>query len=170
MSLDVYLEKKLSADSADNSIEDLSTLHEEYSYFLKYITQEEFLDYEAWYKEHGTVEVYGANITHNLGNMASEAAIYDALWRPYRLAAGYDAIDAENYEAEYAFEGEQTILAKDIIKPIEKGLKKLVLKPSYYKTFDSENGWGIYDHFVPFVEKYLNALKKHPNSVVAVSR
>ena len=29
--------------------------------------------------------LYDANITHNLGEMAKKAGIYEALWRPYRL-------------------------------------------------------------------------------------
>ena len=44
--------------------------------------------------------VYGANITHNLGQMADKAGIYEALWRPYRLKQGYD-IPENNYELEY---------------------------------------------------------------------
>ena len=34
--------------------------------------------------------MYNANITHNLGKMAEEAGIYEALWRPYQLKEGYN--------------------------------------------------------------------------------
>jgi hypothetical protein len=48
-------------------------------------------------------EMYSANITHNLGDMASEAGIYEALWRPYRLKEGYN-IPEDDHNAEYKFE------------------------------------------------------------------
>ena len=32
------------------------------------------------------------------------------------------------------------------------------------------NGWGMYEHFVPFVEKYLEACKEYPDAVIEVSR
>ena len=113
--------------------------------------------------------LYDANITHNLGKMAGEAGIYEALWRPHRLIPGYD-IHEDDHDAEYALEDSVTIIAKDIIEPIEKGLKDLKSRPNYFKQFDSPNGWGLYVHFVPFVEKYLNALKENPEAIVEVSR
>jgi hypothetical protein len=81
-----------------------------------------------------TDSLYWANITHNLGKMAGEAGIYKALWRP------------EEIEAKYA---------KDIIEIVEKGLADLKARPEYFEQFNSPNGWGMYEHFVPFVEKYL---------------
>jgi len=32
------------------------------------------------------------------------------------------------------------------------------------------NGWGLYIHFVPFVEAYLGACINYPNSIIKVSR
>ena len=116
-----------------------------------------------------TNPLYDANITHNLGEMAREAGIYEALWRPHRLVEGYD-IDEKNHTAEWEFENSVKIKAKDIIEIIEKGLNELKAKPEYFKQFDSPNGWGIYDHFVPFVEKYLKALKKYPEAIVKTCR
>ena len=43
-------------------------------------------------------------------------------------------------------------------------------RPDYYKTFDSENGWGLYVNFIPFIEKYLEALKEHPESFIECNR
>ena len=96
-----------------------------------------------------TEEVYEANITHNLGDMAEEAGIYKALWRP-------EEIDC--------------VIASDIVPLLEEGLKKLLSKPAYYTTFDSPNGWGLYVHFVPFVEKYLEACQEYPEAIIEVSR
>lgn len=93
--------------------------------------------------------VYDANITHNLGEMADKAGIYEALWRPEEIGK---------------------TKAGEIIHILESGLIALKLKPDYYKTFDSPNGWGLYKHFVPFVEGYLNACREFPDSDIVVSR
>jgi len=94
-------------------------------------------------------EVYSSNITHNLNKMAAVAGIYQALWRPEEL----------NIE-----------LAGDLIPLLREGLLKLIESPSTYKEYDSSNGWGIYDHFVPFVCKYLSACYENPTAVVSISR
>ena len=112
---------------------------------------------------------YDANITHNLGEMAEEAGIYEALWRPHRLREDYD-IAEDNYEAEHEFEDNVVILASEIIPVLEKGLNDLKARPEYFEKFNSSNGWGMYENFVPFVEKYLNACKEYPNAIVEVSR
>jgi hypothetical protein len=114
-------------------------------------------------------ELYSANITHNLGEMADKAGIYEALWRPHRLREVYD-ISEDDHFAEREYEDSVTILAKDIIPYLEKGLEKLISKPDYYEKFNSPNGWGMYEHFVPFVQDYLTACKHFPESIVNVSR
>ncbi len=93
--------------------------------------------------------VFDTNITHNLNKMADEAGIYYALWRP---------------EEKGWKEG------KDIIEVLEKGLKELKNRPEHYKKFDAENGWGTYEHFVPFVEEVLKACKEYPDAEIEVSR
>ena len=114
-------------------------------------------------------EGYWANITHNLCKMAEEAGIYEALWRPHRLKPEYDVPD-EDYKAEWAFEDQCTVLANEIITPIEKGLQDLKARPDHFKQFDASNGWGTYEQFVPWVEEYLNACKLSPNAKVEVRR
>jgi len=104
------------------------------------------LDYK---KDNNDIEVFSANITHNLGTMADKAGIYYALWRPEEIKAKK---------------------AKDVVEILEKGLKKLKAKPAYYKKFNSSNGWGMYKHFVPFVEEILEACKKYPNAKIYISR
>lgn len=113
--------------------------------------------------------VYSANITHNLGEMAGKAGIYEALWRPHRLRKEYVAAE-DDYKAEYEFEDSVTIKASEIIPLLEKGLEDLKARPEYFKQFDSPNGWGLYVHFVPFVEKYLEACREYPEAIVEVSR
>lgn len=94
-------------------------------------------------------EVYWGNITHNLNKMAEKAGIYNALWRP-----------EEN--------GIET--AQQLIPILEDGLRLLKRKPKYFQKFNAPNGWGDYDGFVRFVEKYLKACRDNPNAKVEVSR
>jgi hypothetical protein len=113
--------------------------------------------------------MYESNITHNLGNMASEAGLYEALWRPHRLKEGYN-IPEDDHDAEYEFEEANPTFAYQIIDVVEKGLEELKSNPEHYETFNSPNGWGMYKNFVPFVEKYLDALKQYSECRVIVSR
>tara|TARA_R110000851_G_scaffold308922_2_gene468121 strand:- start:5040 stop:5462 length:423 start_codon:yes stop_codon:yes gene_type:complete len=116
-----------------------------------------------------TEYVYDANITHNLNEMAGEAGIYKALWRPYRLREdfkdlGLYACDEDEYEKKCL------IRAEDIIELLEIGLIDLKERPEHFEQFNSSNGWGMYEHFVPFVEKYLNACKKYPKCLIEIDR
>lgn len=96
-----------------------------------------------------TTEVYSANITHNLGKMAREAGIYEALWRPEEIGI---------------------TKAEQLIKPLEEGLALLKREPEHFAQFNAPNGWGMYEHFVPFVEQYLEACRENPDADVSASR
>jgi hypothetical protein len=93
--------------------------------------------------------IYDANITHNLGRMAKEAGFYQALWRP-------EEIGIEK--------------AKDLIPYIRNGINKMIEDPDYYKQFDSPNGWGLYDNFLPWLIKLFHELKRYPESYIYSSR
>src|SRR3990167_294857 len=112
-----------------------------------------------------TETFYDANITHNLGKMADEAGIYEALWRPHRLKEGYN-IPEDDHEAEYKFEDANPSIARDIIGKLGIGLDLLKKDPEHFRKFDASNGWGKYEHFVPFVEKYLNACIEYPDAQI----
>jgi len=94
-------------------------------------------------------ELYTGNITHNLNKMAVECNLYDVLWSP--IENGYT-------------------VAEEIIDTLELGLNDLKKKPNYYEQFNSPNGWGLYKHFVPFVENYLNACKEYPKAKIEISK
>ena len=94
-------------------------------------------------------EVFEANITHNLGEMADKAGIYYACWRPEEIGAKF---------------------AGDIIQLLEMGLADMRARPEYFKQFNSPNGWGLYENFVPWVERYLEACKENPDAEISVSR
>jgi len=42
--------------------------------------------------------------------------------------------------------------------------------PERFRAFNSSNGWGLYEHFVPFVRDYLTACEANPDAVVTASR
>ena len=115
-----------------------------------YLIRKRYLSYDEGktYTEDDE-QVYWANITHNLGKMAGEACIYEALWRPEEIGK---------------------TKASEIVELLEKGLADLKARPEHFETFNSPNGWGMYEHFVPFVEKYLEACKEYPDAVIEVSR
>lgn len=94
-------------------------------------------------------EIYWANITHNLGRMAAAAGIYKELWRPEEIGI---------------------TKASQLIEPLSAGLDRLKAKPDRFRLFDAPNGWGRYEHFVPFVEQYLAACRENPEATVNVSR
>lgn len=96
-------------------------------------------------------EFYNANITHNLNKMAEAADIYTALWRPEEATPPY-------------------VYGADLVKVLSDGLERLEADPAKFEVFNASNGWGLYEHFVPFVRKYLNACKKYPTAKVGASR
>lgn len=102
------------------------------------------LDFELIFER----KVHDSNITHNLNVMAGEAGIYDCLWRP----------EENGYHR-----------AEDIIEPLREGLRKLKDDPEYFKQFNSPNGWGTYEHFVPFVEDILESCIIFPEAKIVTS-
>ena len=94
-------------------------------------------------------EVYSANITHNLNTMASEAGIYETVWRP---------------------EENGITKAKQLIDPLAKAIKEMEDDPFRFKKFDSPNGWGLYVDFLPWLKKYMAACIAEPEAQVIVSR
>ena len=93
--------------------------------------------------------VYHANITHNLGAMAEEAGIYKHLWRPEELGISK---------------------ALDLIEPLSRGLALMKANPVKFKMLDPDNGWGSYNMFLPWIEKYIQACTENPDAEVRVSR
>lgn len=93
--------------------------------------------------------LYEANITHNLTRMAEAAGIYKHLWRPEEIGI---------------------TKAEQLIAPLTEGLAKLQANPVHYAQFNASNGWGLYEQFVPWVSRYLEACQEFPNADVCVSR
>ena len=94
-------------------------------------------------------ELYSRNITHNLGRMAGEAGIYECLWRPDEHGITH---------------------ARQIIDPLAAGVALLATQKARFETFNAANGWGLWEHFLPFCADYLQACRDNPDALVKVSR
>lgn len=93
--------------------------------------------------------LFEANITHNLNVMAEKAGIYREVWRPEECGI---------------------VKARQLIEPLSKGIERLNANPAKFRKYEPENKWGTYDIFVPWLERYLAACKRHPGAKIRVSR
>lgn len=96
-------------------------------------------------------EVASFNITHNLGQMADSAGIYDCLWRPEK-------------------QDPPIVTASQCVPLLRDGLKRLRNMPAEFKSLSAPNGWGVYEQFVPWVERVLAACEANPDALVRASR
>ena len=93
--------------------------------------------------------VFSANITHNLGRMASSAGLYEYVWRPEEV---------------------EITKAGELIHALRVGIKCMENHPDVFKKFDDPNGWGTYEQFLPWLKKYLNACTQFPEAEILISR
>lgn len=94
-------------------------------------------------------ELFTANITHNLGEMAQAAGIYKHLWRP-------DEVGIER--------------ADQLVLPLRDALQLLRENPAKFQVYNPKNGWGTYDGLVGFTAAYLRACQTYPTARIEVSR
>lgn len=92
-------------------------------------------------------EVFTANITHNLSEMARACGLYDPLWNP----------EEKNWTK-----------AEQLVAPLRVGLYKLVCDPMGYKEFNPVNGWGDYALLLQTASDLLDACQRWPDAVVSV--
>ncbi len=93
--------------------------------------------------------VYSANITHNLTDMANAAGLYEALWRPEELAC---------------------VTAQQIVPLLTVGLGILLDEPTKMRKLNPANGWGRYETLLSLTQQYLAACLLYPEAKVSVSR
>lgn len=94
-------------------------------------------------------EIFSANITHNLVEMAREAELYECIWHPENLGIAH---------------------AGELIQPLLRGVETLKKDPDRFRSFEPANKWGSYDTFVEWVDKYITACLADPDAEVVVSR
>ena len=83
--------------------------------------------------------IYERNITHNLNVMAKEAGIYECLLRPDEHGITH---------------------ARQIIDPLSAGVSMMATQKRRFEEFNSPNGWGLWEHFIPFCADYLQACRE----------
>lgn len=127
------------------------------------------LDVFLYLENETTAKTFHYNITHNLGQMAGEAGVYKAMWRPYQLHPNFTDFE-DDYLAEDKFEASVKMTAKDIIDKLEQGIKTLEKKPNHFKQLNPSNGWGNYEGLLKFAKEYLTACKEHPKAIIYTSR
>jgi len=91
-------------------------------------------------------DIYRANITHNLAEMARQAGLYTAIWRPEEIS--------------------EEPKAYDLIGPTVLGLNTLISRPGVFERFEPANKWGSYEELVLWVIRYLEALRINPGARV----
>jgi|688.fasta_scaffold10716_7 hypothetical protein len=107
------------------------------------------IDVDVGGSEPKRIKLFSANITHNLNKMADAAGLYECLWRP---------------------EETEIKTASQLIEPLKAGIEQLKSDPDKFKAFNAENGWGTYEDFVPWCERYFEACQEFPKAKIEVSR
>jgi hypothetical protein len=93
-----------------------------------------------------TEYVFERNITHNLGEMARHAYLYESLWCSDGKTAG------------------------ELINEVTERLFILKQQARHFKQFNPANGWGCYEDLVSFTEAFLVACQVYPEAIVEVSK
>jgi len=76
------------------------------------------------------------------------------MWR----AAGADLAE---------FDGKPTA---ECIPILAAAITELASNPDHYRHMDPPNGWGSYETLGPALERLLDDMKRHPKTIVRVSR
>lgn len=124
----------------------------EHPYIYDHLTKQ---DETSYYME----DHWSANITHNLGKMASNipvdfngtpTTLYYACWRP-------EEIGAER--------------VSDILPMLIQGIHYMVDHRKELVQFNAENGWGTYEGFMKFLLNYKQACEDaDPNFIITTSK
>lgn len=99
-------------------------------------------------------------LTHNLRDMAVEADVYKALWRPYLLTKHPDFKD---HIEEYQYEEQTVVTALDVLPYLTQGLLTLLSDAERFRKLNPPNGWGSYENLVNELCKYIAICNQYPN-------
>lgn len=106
---------------------------------------------DVWLHDKSNTEfcVWGANITHNVNDMAAIVGAYHYLWRPENVGV---------------------VRAADNIENLRRSLGMMYLNYERMKAMNPENGWGDADGLINFTKSYLDACIEYPDAIIEVSR
>lgn len=105
------------------------------------------LYYDVTDLEDESHDVASFSCTHYLARMASEAGVYNELWRPVETFGEFAR-------------------ASDLILGLQDGVERLEADPDEFSKFDCPSGRGTYQVFVDFVVEVLEACERHPRARV----
>lgn len=89
---------------------------------------------------------YDGNFTHNVTPMWNEAGIYDALYNSHGKKVS------------------------EVLEALETGLIDMARRPSVYRKMDSPNGWGIYNHALPWLADLVEAARDNKDATICISK
>ena len=101
---------------------------------------------DIWLEVVKPCEIHSQNITHNLNKMWMKAGCYDALYN----SAGKKA--------------------KKILPILKKAIDKMKKNPKAYKKLDSPNGWGTFEHALPWLEEFYEACGLNPDAIIGIDK
>jgi hypothetical protein len=88
------------------------------------------------------MEFFDCDITSNLVPMFKEAGISNILW------------------------SETDTKVVEVLERLEAALVTMKDDPARFQKFDSSNGWGLYIHAVPWLERLVEACREHPRATL----
>lgn len=140
MSLDIYLTVPREKSRAEQAIE-----------LLRSNGFDDFADelHGRHHSECGPMRVFDANITHNLTHMAEAGGFYREVWHPEDFGI---------------------TKASQMIDPLRRAIAWMVANKREAEKHNAKNGWGMYEHFLPWLRKYLAACEEFPDADIEVSR
>lgn len=95
-------------------------------------------------------EVFSANYTHNVGEIAEAVGLYKCVWRTEECP--------------------EIRKAGDLVEPLRQGIQKLKEDPSKFKALEPDNKWGDLKTFIPWLERYCAACLCYPDAEITSAR
>lgn len=90
-------------------------------------------------------EVFDANITHNLAEMARRLGV-GVLWEVDRIEVSK-------------------------VRPLaHAAIDKILARPTTFRALDAENGWGRTEHMVHFLHRLVRACDQYPDGFLEMRR
>lgn len=105
-------------------------------------------------------DYWSANITHNMGNMASHVPInvesrkgtlYDYVWRPEEQTPPLETTD-------------------ELLPILNQGIAYMIAHRNDLLQYNPSNGWGSYDGFLKWLIQYKEACENNPGCKIEVWR
>lgn len=91
--------------------------------------------------------LHALDVTYNLSPMLDRANLLEVLFA----------------------EGAGSLMAFQLVGPLQRGLTGMINEPAEYEALDPQNGWGSFEVFMSDLLGLFLACRRHPNAVVKIS-